>query len=260
MRRLFLLAVLMATAPVAAQVQSRPTDPPLVTAANESWYVLREPITVGGDLYYPAGATVFFNGNTMVRSGHFNGVPIYTDTTLEPFSVVLVPVTRGQMQPYEKPRSGALAGTTGSRAPSFPVRVSSDVAAATPGGIGMAPGAPTAVPQTPGAIGVYTPEPAVPAGTGGTTAPVAVGTAGSIARRPAPRAIVSLMRPQSNDGLWIMFNGQKWISRGAAVPIDATFAQMGDYAGFPVYTRRGESGDTIYVPTRAGLAAPFVRK
>jgi hypothetical protein len=74
--------------PGAAQVQSRPTDPPLVTAVNESWYQLREPVQFAGELYYPAGATVFFNGNTMVRTGHYNGVPLYADTTIEPFSIV----------------------------------------------------------------------------------------------------------------------------------------------------------------------------
>src|SRR5688572_3085929 len=117
-----LLAMLVA-APAAAQIQSRPTDPPLVTAANESWYQLREPVQFAGDLYYPAGAVQFFNGNTMVRTGHYNGVPLYADATVEPYSVILVPVSRGLMQPYEKLRRGDLAGTTGSRAPSFPVQL-----------------------------------------------------------------------------------------------------------------------------------------
>src|SRR5438067_723364 len=85
---LLLLTLLPAAVPASAQIQYRPTDVPIVTAENESWYVNGEPIQFAGDLYYPAGATVFFNGNSMVRSGHFNGVPLYTDTTLEPFSIV----------------------------------------------------------------------------------------------------------------------------------------------------------------------------
>src|SRR5687767_2071711 len=90
--KLTLIAVLVAfVSPAWAQMQSRPTDPPLVTAANESWYALREPVQFAGELYGQAGPPVFFNGNTMVRSGHYNGVPLYTDTTVEPFSVVLVP-------------------------------------------------------------------------------------------------------------------------------------------------------------------------
>jgi hypothetical protein len=97
---------LIATTPVIAQVQSRPTDPPVVTAANESWYVNGEPLQFAGDLYYPAGARVFFNGNTMVRSGHYNGVPLHTDTTIAPYSIVYVPIQLGLVQPYERPRQG----------------------------------------------------------------------------------------------------------------------------------------------------------
>src|SRR5581483_11482782 len=112
MRAVIAVLALLVAVPATAQVQTRPTDPPLVTAANESWYLNGEPIQFAGELYYRAGAAVFFNGNTMVRSGHYNGVPLYTDTTVEPFSIVLVPIGRGLMQPYEKPRRGDLAGTT----------------------------------------------------------------------------------------------------------------------------------------------------
>src|SRR5215813_12403970 len=119
----FLLFTLIGTTPAFAQVQSRPTDRPLVTAESEAWYVNSEPLQYEGDLYYPAGATVFFNGNTMVRSGNYNGVPLYTETTIEPYSIVLVPIQRGLMKPYERLRQGAMAGTVASRTPSFPVRM-----------------------------------------------------------------------------------------------------------------------------------------
>ena len=122
MRGLVLIGMLLTAAPVWAQVHSRPTEPPIVTAENEQWYRQGEPLQVGGDVYYPAGPNIFFNGNTMVRTAHYNGVPLYADTTIEPYSVVLVPVGRGVMQPYERPRRGDLAGTTGSRAPAFPVQ------------------------------------------------------------------------------------------------------------------------------------------
>ena len=91
MRLLGVALALLLAAPAAAQVQSRPTDPPIVTAENESWYRLGEPLQFAGDLYYRAGPTVFFDGNTMVRTGYYNGVPLYADTTLEPYSVVFVP-------------------------------------------------------------------------------------------------------------------------------------------------------------------------
>ncbi len=95
------IALLAVTAsPLVAQIQSRPTEPPLVTAANELWYQLREPVQFAGDLYYRAGPAVFFDGNVMVRAGYYNGVPLYMDATIEPFSVVLVPIRTGLMQPY----------------------------------------------------------------------------------------------------------------------------------------------------------------
>jgi hypothetical protein len=238
----------LAAAPLAAQIQSRPTDPPIVTAVNESWYQLREPIQFAGELYYPAGPTVFFNGNSMVRTGHYNGVPLYADTTVEPFSVVLVPVTRGLMQPYERRRRGDLAGTTGSRPPSFPVQVVPDATS-----LPMAAAPPTALPLPPGAISVYTPETRLPV----STRPVqeAVATAGIVAARGP---VVIARRPENNDGIWIRFRGERWVHSGpAALLAGADFVRVGDHAGFPVYARRG-SRDVIYVPTQDGTrAAPY---
>ncbi len=248
-----LLTSLLFVVPARAQVQARPTDAPIVTADNESWYLNVEPIQFAGDQYYPAGAKVFFNGNTMVRSGNFNGVPLYTDTTLEPYSVVYVPLSRGLMQPYELLRQGALAGTTASRAPSFPV-----AATPTSNSRPQAPSAPTGPPTTIGAIGVYTPETAT--GTGGTTVPTPVGTGGVIAKpsRPTPTRIATLQRPTSNDGVWIRYLGEKWVSAGTAVPLaPAGFRVVGNYDGFPVFARRDASEQVIYVPTRDGYVAPY---
>lgn len=250
-----LLTSLLLAAPAIAQVQSRPTDPPIVTADNESWYVNREPIQFAGDLYYPTGAAVFFNGNTMVRSGHYNGVPLYTDTTLEPYSIVFVPLERGIMQPYERLRQGSLAGTTASRAPSFPVRAT---ASSTP--LPQAAAPPTAPPTPIGAIGVYTPETAT--GTAGRSVPSPIGTGGLVAAAPLPRrnqlTMATITRPTTNDGLWIPYLGEKWVSAGRAVPItSANFRVVGNYGGFPVFARRDTAEQVIYVPTLAGLAAPY---
>jgi hypothetical protein len=258
MRPIIVLLGVLAAAPAAAQVQSRPTDPPLVTAVNESWYQLREPIHFAGELYYPAGASVFFNGNTMVRTGHYNGVPLYADTTVEPFSVVLVPVSRGLMQPYERPRRGALAGTTGSRPPSFPVAVTPESAP-----LRAAAGPPTAAPMPPGAISVYTP--GDPSEARAAPAPVqeAVGTTGIVAapRALQPSPVVTLRRPESNDGIWIRFGGERWVSRGASIAFSASeFVQVGEYSGRPVYARRTLSEEVIYVPTGAGRLAPYALK
>lgn len=258
MRRGFaplLLTLVLVTAPATAQVQSRPTDVPIVTADNESWYVNREPIQFAGDLYYPAGAAAFFNGNTMVRSGHYNGVPLYTDTTLEPFSVVYVPLERGIMQPYERLRQGSLAGTTASRAPSFPVRATTST---TP--LPQAPTAPTAPPTPIGAIGVYTPERSV--AISGAPAPPPVGTSGLVAAAPpSPRSrltMTTVARPATNDGVWIPYLGEKWVTAGFAVPLtSAGFRVVGSYEGFPVFALSDKSEQVIYVPTREGLVAPY---
>ena len=249
--KLTLVAVLVAFgSPASAQMQSRPTDPPLVTAANESWYLLREPVQFAGELYAPAGPPVFFNGNTMVRSGHYNGVPLYTDTTIEPFSVVLVPISRGLLQPYTlmPPTQAVLL---------------------------MAPVAPTEPPLSPGAISVYTPETSIyipeAAGTVGVDVPLVatrdarvpeaeiIGTssiAGPVRQTTVP--IVSLRRPENNDGVWIMFAGEKFVSAGAAIPIgSADFVQVGEYAGFPVFARSDFTQDVIYLPSRDDLLAPY---
>lgn len=238
----FLIAV-----DAAAQVQSRPTDPPLVTAENESWYRLGEPVQFAGELYYPAGPMVFFNGHTMVRTGHYNGIPLYADTTIEPFSLVLVPVSGGLLQPYERVRRRDLAGTSGSRPSSFPVQQAPDAAR-----LPMAAVSPTAPPLPPGAIGVYTPE--VRAAAPAPAVQGAVGTTGIAPRGP----VIIARRPENNDGIWIPFRGGRWVHAGPAVPFAASdFVRVGDHGGFPVYARRG-AGDVIYLPTRDGArVAPY---
>ena len=252
---LLLLTSLPAAVPASAQIQYRPTDVPIVTAENESWYVNGEPIQFAGDLYYPAGATRFFNSNSMVRSGNFNGVPLYTDTTIEPFSVVYVPLQHGLMQPYERLRQGSIAGTTGSRAPSFPVAI---VPSLTP--LPQASSAPTGLPTSIGAVAVSTPDRAI--GTTGTSTPSPVGTTGVVAAAPLTSrnqlTMATVGRPASNDGVWIRYLGEKWVSAGAAVALTpAGFRVVGTYDGFPVFARNGTSEQVIYVPTREGIVAPY---
>src|SRR4051812_46857087 len=94
-----------------AQVYSYPTPPPQVTSANTSWQAQGEPVFYQGDLYYPTGPTVFFDGNVMTRTGVYRGVPLYEDATLQPYSIVYVPIGRNVMRPYERVRAGELAGT-----------------------------------------------------------------------------------------------------------------------------------------------------
>jgi hypothetical protein len=258
----FLFAVLFTAAPAAAQIQSRPTDPPIVTAENDSWYQLGEPVSFAGDQYFRAGATTFFNGNTMVRTGHYNGVPLYADTTIEPYSIVYVPIGRGLMQPYERVRGGSLAGTSGSRPSSFPgVRA--------PGGamIPNAPVAPTAPPQPIGAINAFTPE----AGAVGTSGRVAatpnraapqprevVGTGGVIVEPRRQTPMVTVRRGDSNRGISVSYQGLKWVSAGPIEPLIASeFIITGAYAGFPVYSRKNSTDATIYLPATPNQVTPF---
>jgi hypothetical protein len=75
---------------------------------------------------------------------------------------------------------------------------------------------------------------------------------------PGPTAVATVLAPQSNDGVWIPYQGQRWISAGPAVPFDdSAFVRVGQYAGFPVFRRGGTSEDIIYVPAREDLVAPY---
>lgn len=262
MRSLLLAATLsgILVAHAAAQVLYRPTPRPERTAVNESWFLDRAPIFVAGDYYYPAGASVFFDANTMVLSGFYGAVPIYSDTTLEPHSLVFVPVGRGLMQPYERRRAGDIVGTTGSRAPSFPLQRDAEAM------LGVVPGAPAGL-----GGGRATARPAESAGR-----PVALPETSDVERlttedvletqptewAPAPTyAIRSARTPNGRDGVWIEFRGARWFSAGPAVTFDPTsFQQAGEYGGFPVYRSRTGTGDLIYIPTRDGIVAPYVRK
>src|SRR5262245_57560511 len=102
MRWTLVVLVPLLSAPVFAQLEMRPTPRPVVTAIGHGWYRLRQPIQFGGELYYPAGPDVFFDDDVMVRTGHYDGVPLYVDATLEPYSVLYVPIDRGLMRPYQR--------------------------------------------------------------------------------------------------------------------------------------------------------------
>jgi hypothetical protein len=67
-------------------------------------------------------------------------------------------------------------------------------------------------------------------------------------------------RPASaaRNAVTIDFDGRTWSSAGAAVPfVESDFVRAGERASQPVFLRaRGDAG-TIYVPTTAGMVAPF---
>jgi hypothetical protein len=241
-RRAAFCAILLLTASTAyTQSTLQPTAPPLVTANNEGWYLKGEPVLYAGNIYYPAGPQVHFNANEMVRSGFYQGVPLYAKTTIEPYSIVYVPLQGGLMQPYERPRTGELAGTVGSTTPSFPVARAPELAP-----LSQAAASPVlAAPVTLSA-------PVVSA-----AGPQAVGTSGRVTPTPAVRPATTPIRRRASS-IFIEFGSDRWFSSGTPVVLDATrFVRIGEYHGFPVYTLKNGLSSTIYVPL-AGDQSEFV--
>jgi hypothetical protein len=234
-RLLLASAVLIcAGSTTAAQVNIQPTPAPLVTAENEAWYRMSEPLAFAGSLYYPAGAAIHFLPDEMVRSGFYRGVPLYSRTTIEPYSTIFVPVGGGLMQPYERRRDFDLAGTQASTAPAM-------AQAAAPPVIG----APVVVDEPlapPAAVPVPAQTASHPVGTTGRAAE-------TVPRRPFR------IRPGSANGIYFEFDNARWFSAGLPVSIDVrSLTQVGESHGFPVYAAR--PGDTtIYVPIARGMDA-----
>jgi hypothetical protein len=248
--------------PAFAQLTVRDTRPPAVTADSESWYQSGTPITYEGDYYYPAGPKVHFIPSEMVRTGHFRGIPLYARTTIEPYSIVFVPVAGGMMQPYERRRDGELAGTEGSTAPSFPIAPASESSLDEDTGPAQAPGPPvfvgfaknkeeqlSRVPQPAGTSGLTTNVETTPP-TSGDRLPVAQ-------RRIRPRA-------DSPNGIFIQYENARWFSSGPPVDFDSSrFVRSGEMDGFPVYRDRTGTGSTIYVPVARDameLLAPYTKR
>lgn len=252
-----------------AQVLMQRTEAPAESAALAPWFVADEPLVFNGMVYRRAGSEVFFNGDEMVRVGWFQQTPIYADTTVEPNSVVLVPVGGRLLQPYERVREGDIAGTTGSRAPGFPVALERGDWGA--GQVAMAPGPPVqweTVPLAPLAGRASGLAPVAAAERAAVSeVPQAVGTTGVAQAAPAPPLYVpgdaarSALAARESLGVWVEYAGATWQSCGPARAMaGAALDRAGDYRGFPVFVPRGAGdGDVIYLPTRAGFAAPYRR-
>lgn len=236
--------------PAAAQPTIRNTRPPSVTAEAEPWYLSGTPITFEGHFYYPAGPRIHFIPSEMVRSGDFRGIPLYTRTTIEPYSTVFVPVGAGIMQPYERRREGELAGTVGSSAPSFPVALSSDSSLDNVA-YGPQAAAPPRLAELP--VDTQVPE-SRPLGTSGST------EVGSIARL-VPRRLP--IRADSPNAIFMEYANTRWFSTGPPVPYEPSrFVRYGEKDGFPIFKAKQGSEETIYVPVVKGpteTLAPYAR-
>ena len=234
-----LLAVVLGAMPAAAaaQVVIRPEREPARVAGQQSWYRAGGPVMHRGELYYPAGALVFFNPTVMVLAGEYRGVPLYVDPTIETGSVLLLPIGNGQMQPYERLRTGDLAGTSGSRSPSFPPETASALRDDT-----------VAV----GTTGLVPPAPPV-----GDT-PLATAAARGAAPAASATTTIAPAGTSRGRGIWIDWQGQSWRAAGGAVRVGPQLAPIGTLNGRTVY--RGAEGDgTIWIETAQGLASPWRR-
>ena len=236
-----------------AQVYVQPTAYPRVTAANAVWQVSGAPIFHAGAYYYPTGPTVFFDGNVMMRTGTYQGVALYEDATITPYTIVYVPIGGSVVRPYERRREGELAGTIGSRTPSFPIQRDGEVSVAEgTGTTGLIvpsrnQGEPLVIPET-----------------------VAIGTRGSLVASdlPEPVAVPTVQRVALRGRVpsilqvWVPFNGTRWYSAGTAQPYSPDrFAKIGEYHGFPVYRAKATGNDVIYIPSvEGGAVAPYKKK
>jgi hypothetical protein len=229
-----------------AQVLVLPNSYPHVTAASAPWLLRGDPIFHAGSFYYPTGPTVFFDGNVMMRTDIFQGVAIYEDATQVPFSVVYVPIGGNVVRPYERRREGELAGTVGSRTPSFPIQQAGEAPAA---------GAPL------GTTGSLTPpvDHVIPEGVR------PIGTTGVITTAIPPAAPTRPVRRANTPRIlqvWVPFDGARWYSAGSALSYSPDrFVQVGSYKGFPVYRDRNGSREEIYIPSvTGGPVAPYKKK
>ena len=268
--RLLASAIVLLALPAVAssQINLRPTPPPIETAENETWYRAGEPVIYAGNLYYPAGPAIHFIGDEMVRSGFYQGVPLYARTTIEPYSVVFVPVGGGMMQPYERRRAGELAGTSGSSVSSLPIDIPSAFAPSISPIQAPAPPVVTSLPMADESIvlpaKVPAPRPvesrAVPRRPqpAPRTNSVAVGTSGRVTgSRPAKR-----ISRQSSNGIFVEYDNKRWFSSGPPESMDLrTLNRVGEWHGFPVYVTPGGQ-NTIYIPIAPGVdaLAPYSKR
>lgn len=239
-----------------AQASNRPAPAPQITAASADWQIRGEPVFYAGAFYYPTGPSIFFDGNVMVRSGVYKGVPLYVDASVDPYSVVYVPIGGSIVRPYERLRSGELAGTVGNRPPSFPIERDAELSVASGGNGLITP--PTGVTVE----SDVRPDDERTVATAGTIVPrTTAGNEAIPAARPRRTIVESIPRPRSNSGIWLEFDGARYYSAGAAVPYSTDrFTRIGEHQGFPVYRDAHGASDEIFVAAVTnGPLAPYKR-
>jgi hypothetical protein len=211
-----------------AQVFPQQNPPVITDPATASRQAAGEPIYFDGQFYYPTGPITFFDPNVMVRTGTYQGVAVFSNSTQEPWSIIYLPIGGTSLRPYERIRNGELGGTTGSRTPSFPVQppVNSPWLSAIGGPIISTAGSPAYEGPAPAA--------AAPA-----------------AEPPRHVSIMMIPAPTGDSGLWVEFNSTRWYHEGDSVTLEKDkFDQIGTYKDFSVYKQKGADDRTIFVPTQ----------
>ena len=256
-----------------AQVSHFRSPLPEVTAANADWQINSSPIAVDGVVYYPTRGFREFDGQVMAQVSGLDGVPIYADTTLEPYSELYVPVGGTRMRAYERRRDGELASTSASRVPSFPIIVGTEpapgqrideTAAAAGGDRRVGYGAfDTArgigaqfvgnAADRFGGTAAYDPGP--------TSATAATNTKD---REAATRSMTrSIPRPGANNGIWLEFDNARWYAVGPAAAFSPDrFEPLGQYRGFPVYRDKTRRDGAIWVSVvkDGDAVAPYAKR
>jgi hypothetical protein len=206
-----------------AQVFHFRTPQPEVSAGGAGWQLNSEPIVVGGLTYYPTRGFRLFDGQVMAQSGTYERVPVYSDTTMEPYLEVCVPLGSGRMRVYERRRA----------IPSVPPVGRNDVSSAPVG----------------------TRETFVPGPSDSSAVPDR--------DRTHHTSIITAVRHAGDaNGVWLEYQGARWYSDGPAVPFSPDrFEPVGAYQGFPVYHDKIGGGDDLWVAAvKDGPLAPYRRR
>jgi hypothetical protein len=219
-----------------AQMYYSPAPLPQVTAAAADWQRTGQPLFLAGTYYDPAGPTVYFDGEAMRPTGIFRGVLLYEDPTAEPGSMVYVPVGQKLMRPYRRRRDESLAATDWWM-PSLPMERRLELYDRARG---------------------FFNEPFYPGHESRFDAAYDRVAAADL----GPTGVESVPAPRSSDGVWIVFEGDRWYSDGKAQRFSADrFTPAGNYRGFPVYRDQTAAGDRIFVTVVAdGPVAPYARR
>jgi hypothetical protein len=250
--RAFVLSISLIVAvlfPIVSNAQVYPfrTAAPEVTASAAEWQINSEPILVNGSVYLPTRSVRPFDTQVMVRVGAYRGVPVYADVTIEPNSIIYAPIGRDRMRTYERRRDRELAGTTGSRTPSFPVEIS-----------GPTPAEEPSVGATGSVVSNVVEERIT--GTGGSVVPNAVGSSTRLPPRTRRTVVETIPRPTATRGVWVEFGGARWYSDGASTSYSPErFTKVGEHRGFPVYVETAGRKDEIWVQVvTEGPLAPYL--